>query len=202
METLKTTFWTRKRKSNCIRGSVLLLLLYVILRWFEHAQVYFPTKRLDAEAAALRRPCEDVYFKASDGVRLNGWFFPARTNSPRSHFALVLFHGNAGHIGHRLDHFRLLLDTDVTLFAIDYRGYGRGEGRPGESGTYLDAQAAHAWLVQKGFAPKNVIAVGESLGGGVASELALRESLGGLILQGTYTSIPDIGSELFPWLPV
>ena len=202
METTKTPFWTGQRKWKWIRALGLLLLLYVMLRWFEHSQVYFPTKQMGTEIGALARPAEDVYFKARDGVRLNGWFFPANSNSPRSHLAIVLFHGNAGNIGDRLDHFAMLLETGANLFAIDYHGYGRSEGKPGETETYLDAQAAHAWLVQRGFAPTNIIALGESLGGGVASELALGEPLGGLILQSTYTSIPDIGAELFPWLPV
>jgi fermentation-respiration switch protein FrsA (DUF1100 family) len=95
-----------------------------------------------------------------------------------------------------------LLGTGASVFVFDYRGYGQSEGRPGEEGTYLDAQAAHAWLRQKGFRGEHIIPFGESLGGGVASELALRETVGGLVLQSTFTSIPDIGAELFPWLPV
>jgi len=58
------------------------------------------------------------------------------------------------------------------------------------------------WLREKGFASEHIITLGQSLGGGVASELALREPMGALILQNTFTSIPDLGHELFPWLPV
>jgi len=133
---------------------------------------------------------------------LNGWFFPADADSSRKHFVYLLCHGNAGNISHRLGHCAALLETGASVFIFDYRGYGRSQGRPGEEGTYLDGQAAHRWLRQKGFAATNIIALGESLGGGVASELALRESLGGLVLQSTYTSITDVGAELFPWLPV
>jgi pimeloyl-ACP methyl ester carboxylesterase len=95
-----------------------------------------------------------------------------------------------------------LLDTGAAVFVFDYRGYGRSEGRPGEEGTYTDAQAAHQWLRHEGFAAVDIIALGESLGGGVASELVLREPVGGLILQSTFTSVTDLGAELFPWLPV
>jgi len=97
---------------------------------------------------------------------------------------------------------KTLLESGVSVFAFDYRGYGRSHGRPSEEGTYLDAQAAYRWLQQKGFSATNIIAYGESLGGGVAGELATREALGGLILQSTFCSVPDIGAELFPWLPV
>ena len=98
--------------------------------------------------------------------------------------------------------YRVLLESGVDVFAFDFRGYGRSEGRPSEEGTYLDAQAAWHWLNQKGFSGRDILVYGESLGGGVASELCVREPTGGLILQSTFTSIPDIGADIYPWLPV
>jgi len=178
------------------------LLVLVMLRWFEHSQVYHPDRVLTTTGAELGRPFEDVRFQAGDGVELNGWFFPASTNSPRAHLALLLCHGNGGNIGDRLDTCAALLATGANVFIFDYRGYGRSRGRPGEEGTYRDAQAAYCWLRQRGFAATNIIAFGESLGGAVATELAVRERVGGLMLQSTFTSIPDIGAEVFPWLPV
>lgn len=157
---------------------------------------------LEATGAELGRPFEDIYFTTSDGKKLNGWFFPADTNAPHSQLAVLVCHGNGGNISHRLDLSRVLLGCGLNVFVFDYRGYGKSEGRPSEEGTYLDAQAAYEWLRQKGFSGSNVLSYGESLGGGVASELAVRERVGGLILQSTFTSIPDVGAELFPWLPV
>jgi len=178
------------------------LLLVLMLRWFEHGQVYHPDRVLTATGAELGRPFEDVRFQASDGVELNGWFFPAATNSPRARLAVLLCHGNAGNISHRLEACAALLATGVNVFVFDYRGYGRSQGRPSEEGTYRDAQAAYRWLRQRSFPGANIIAYGESLGGGVAAELAVREPVGGLILQSTFTSVTDMGAELFPWLPV
>jgi len=171
-----------------------------MLRWFEHSRVYFPLRDLEATGAELGRPFEDVFFKSRDGVELNGWFYPAEKSSPRAHLAVLICHGNAGNISTRMGLYYALLKTGANVFAFDYRGFGRSQGRVGEEGTYLDAQAAHAWLRSKGL--KNIIAYGESLGGGVVSELALREPVRGVILESTFTSIPDIGSELYPWLPV
>jgi uncharacterized protein len=181
---------------------VTCLLLFFMFRWFEYSQVYHPDRILTATGAELGRPFEDVMFKATDGVELNGWFYPAFTNSPRAELVVLLCHGNAGNIGYRLDACRALLATGVSVFLFDYRGYGRSQGRPSEEGTYLDAQAAYQSLRQRGFAGTNIIAFGESLGGAVAAELASREALGGLVLQSTFTSVPDIGKDLFPWLPV
>ena len=173
-----------------------------VIRWFEHRQIYAPSPVLDAAPELLGRPFEEVWFTASDGVRLHGWFFPADAGSPRAEIAFMLLHGNAGNISHRLPFYEAWLGLGVNVFAFDYRGFGRSEGRATEEGTYRDAQAAAAWLRARGFAPERIVAIGKSLGGGVASELALREPLGGLILHNTFTSIPDVGAELFPWLPV
>jgi len=173
-----------------------------MIRWFEHRQVYVPSRTLEANAADLDRPFEEVLFPATDGVRLHGWFFPADPGSPRGHLVILVLHGNAGNISHRMHFYQAWLELGVNVFAFDYRGFGRSAGTPSEEGTYRDAQGAVQWLRERSFVPEQIIALGESLGGGVATELALREPIGGLILQNTFTSIPDIGSELFPWLPV
>jgi uncharacterized protein len=194
-----------KRVANWRRTLLKTLLavafLFMLFRWFEHNQVYHPTRQLEASPADLGRPHENVFFETSDHVKLNAWFFPT-TNSPRSRFAVLLCHGNGGNISHRLDVCEALLETGVGVFAFDYRGYGASEGRPSEAGTYRDCHAAYDWLLRRGFAPENIIVYGESLGGGIASELCASKPTGGLILQSTFTSIPEIGSELFPWLPV
>jgi fermentation-respiration switch protein FrsA (DUF1100 family) len=174
----------------------------IILRWFEHCQVYHPDRTLSSSGVELGRPFEDFYVQSRDGVKLNGWFFPADGKSPRSDLVFLICHGNAGNIGHRLEFCRALLSTGANVLVFDYRGYGRSQGRPSEEGTYLDAQAAFRWLQHRRFCGDQIIAFGESLGGAVAAELALREDLAGLILENTFTSIPDIGAELFPWLPV
>ncbi len=173
-----------------------------MLRSWEHSQVYHPSREFETTGAALGRPFEDVFFKTSDDVELNGWFFSADTNSPRSQLVVLVCHGNGGNIANRIDLYGALLEIGVNVFAFDYRGYGRSQGRPSEAGTYLDAPAAHQWLRTKGFPGRQIVAYGESLGGGVASELCVREETCGLILQSTFTSIPDIGADIYPWLPV
>jgi len=171
-----------------------------MLRWFEHKQVYVPSRAM--ETCTLDWPCEDVDFDASDGCKLNGWFFPAVKNAPRRELVLLLMHGNAGNICTRLPFYEAWLSLGLNVFSFDYRGYGASAGVPSEQGTYDDALGAHAWLEKKGFLPRNVIALGKSLGGGIASELASRTNVGGLILQSTFTSIADAGAHLFPFLPV
>lgn len=179
-----------------------IAFVLMFFRWFEHKQVYHPTRTLDIQPGRLEPRVDDVYFKTSDGVKLNAWFFSAKPKSTGGQFAVILCHGNGGNISHRIEVCELLREAGLSVLSFDYRGYGLSEGRPSEEGTYRDAKAAHEWLRTKGFDPRRIIAYGESLGGGVASELCRREPTGGLILQSTFTSIPDIGAEFYPWLPI
>ncbi len=196
-------FWTRKQWLKNLAGLLLLpVALFMLFRWLEHSLVYQPSATLGATGAELNRPFQEVFFPSRDGTLLHGWFFPADKDSSRAHLTILFCHGNGGNISHRLDAYAALLDLGLNVFAFDYRGYGRSAGRPGEEGTYQDAQAAHAWLRQKGFVAPSIIAFGESLGGGVVSELALREQIGGLVLQSSFTSVTAVGAEAFPWLPV
>jgi len=189
----------RKRWFGLLRIALLLLVIYVMLRWFEYKQVYHPSRAMEGAPGQLGRPFEDVFIPVEHGERLNAWYFPAsNTASP----VVLVCHGNAGNISHRLDLAALLLEAGAGVMLVEYRGFGRSDGKPGEENTYRDAEGAYHWLLGKGFAGTNIIAYGESLGGGVVSELALREKLGGLILQSTFTSIPGVGAEVFPWLPV
>ena len=144
---------------------------------------------------------QDVHFTATDGVKLNGWFFPRGVQFCEKTNRRFVCHGNGGNITYLEALYTQLAEAGVNVLLFDYRGYGKSEGQPGEEGTYRDAQAAYQWLRQSGFAATNIFVYGESLGGAIAAELVLREPVGGLILEGSPTSIADIGATRFPWLP-
>ena len=137
-----------------------------------------------------------------DGETLNGWHVPAAAT--REARGLVLFfHGNAGNNGHRLDYLRMFHDLGLATLIVDYRGYGRSSGTPSEEGSYRDAEAAWQHATKfLGLAPDRIVIFGESLGGAVAAQLAEGHRPGALILASTFTSVPDLGAELYPWLPI
>src|SRR5262245_44324601 len=112
--------WTKPLVTLFVGG----VLIYILLRWFEHSQVFHPSRTFDTTGAELGRPFEEVRFKTSDSLQLHGWFFPARTNSARARWAMLVCHGNAGNISHRLQLCEALLSTGVSVFLFDYRGYG------------------------------------------------------------------------------
>lgn len=191
-----------KKSRRWLVPTVGLLVIALMLYRFEHSQVYHPTRDAEYTTDDVGRPGEEVWLKTSDGLRLHAWFFPADKASPRARFAMLFCHGNGGNLTSRPGYYRAILETGVSLLAFDYRGYGLSDGEPSEAGTYTDAATAYQWLRARGFAPEHILVWGESLGGGIASHVAATQIVGGLVLQSSFTSIPDIGAEVFPWLPV
>ncbi len=163
--------------------------------------IYFPHigGGVTATPARVRLPFDDVRITTADGETLAAWWVPAAAGRG----AVLLFHGNAGSIADRIDYLPHFNAMGHAVLLVDYRGYGASTGKPSEAGTSADAQAAWRWLtVERGFKPAEITVVGESLGGAVAAELAARMQPRALLLISTFTSVPDLGSEIYPWLPV
>ena len=175
------------------------LLIVASMTRFADRLVYFPTRTHDfGTPAALGLAYEDVALTASDGVRLHAWYVPA----PAARQTLLFLHGNAGNISHRLDKLAVFNDLGSNVLLLDYRGYGTSEGTPDEAGTYRDADAAYDWLRARGVPPQQIVAYGESLGGPIATDLASRRPLGGLILESSPSSILEVARYHYPYLPV
>jgi len=176
-------------------------LLTLLMFLLQGCMVYHPTSELITSPDRAQMDYENVNLRTSDGLKLHGWFIPAESAKG----TVLMFHGNAGNISHRLDTIAVFHQLGYNTFIIDYRGYGRSEGSPGEEGTYLDARAAWDYLTQtRKIPPGRIVIFGRSLGGAVATWLAVEteEHPAGLIVESTFTSIPDFGAERYPFLPV
>jgi fermentation-respiration switch protein FrsA (DUF1100 family) len=142
---------------------------------------------------------EEVRISTTDSVVLGGWFIPA----DKARGVVLFFHGNAGNISHRLDSIRIFNALGLDVLIFDYRGYGQSTGTPSEPGTYLDSEAAWRYLVDKRrYSPQRIILFGRSLGGAVGVHLANEQNPAALIVESTFSSVPDLAAELYPWLPV
>jgi fermentation-respiration switch protein FrsA (DUF1100 family) len=118
---------------------------------------------------------------------------------PKARVTLILFHGNAGNISHRIPWIEMLHPLQANVLVFDYRGYGRSSGSPFEGGLYIDADAVYGWWKrERANTGEKLILVGESLGGAVAVDLAARVPADGLILQSTFTSGWDMAKTLMP----
>jgi uncharacterized protein len=180
---------------------VVLYLFSAVYKFFTQAHyIYYPVKEITATPFDIRLYFEEIMFKSIDGVNISGWFIPCRQRK-----RVVLFlHENGGNISTGLtliDYFNHKLGLSV--FVIDYRGYGKSEGRPAEAGTYLDAKAAWEYLVDsRKINPGDIIIYGRSLGGSIAAWLAKEVKAELLIIDSTFTSLKDVASEMYPYLPV
>jgi len=187
------------------RSIIVALLAYamlVALMWLVQERfIFYPQTGRDIVATPAARgvPYEDVVLRTSDGKQLNAWWIPA--DKPRG--AVLLFHGNAGNISHRIEYALMFRRLGYSTLLVDYRGYGRSTGTPTEAGTYIDADTAWRWLTTtRGVPERDIVLFGESLGGGVASWLAARHPVRALVLASTFTSAVDLGAELYSFLPV
>lgn len=168
------------------------------VRVLMHALTYFPEREVSETPAAVGLPYEDLTIETADGEHLHGWWVHAAEPAVGQ---VLLFHGNAGNIGNRVEHLQLLVGAGFDVAIFDYRGYGRSTGRPTEEGTYTDGRAALATLAEAGWDPARLIFLGESLGGAIALRLALESQPRGLILQCAFTSIRDMGRFRYPFIP-
>jgi hypothetical protein len=159
--------------------------------------LYFPQKQSVDTPASVGLDFEEVYLDTGNGERIHGWYVPAKGRT-----AMLWLHGNAGNIGDRLDNIAIAHDRlDVNILVIDYRGYGKSGGRPSERAMYEDAEAALTYLREvKGYETGDIVLFGRSLGGAVAAELASRYPVRGLILESTFTSVPDMARRAHPVL--
>ncbi|MEW6238723.1 MAG: alpha/beta hydrolase [Candidatus Omnitrophota bacterium] len=174
-----------------------VITLYIFFRWFERINVWAPTRELIATPEIVGLNYEDVYFAAAEGVRLHGWHIPCES----ARAALLFCHGNGGNISHRTESMRQLHSLGVHIFIFDYRGYGQSEGRLSEAGTYADALAAYEWLRAK-HPDAPIVLFGRSLGANIAADLALKTDAAALIFESGFTSVEELGKEIFPFLPI
>ncbi|HEV3204063.1 MAG TPA: alpha/beta hydrolase [Gemmataceae bacterium] len=188
------------------RGIRYLLLLagaylgvIIVLMALENFLLFRPMKASEEWIGPPNSRVQDVQLALDDGTRIHAWWCP-NDDAPG---AILYCHGNAGNLSHRagaIAMWQQFLNQSVLIF--DYPGYGKSEGKPTEQGCYAAADAAYEWLTSVGGMPsEQVMLYGDSLGGGVATELATRKPHRALILVKTFTSIPDMAQMQYPWLP-
>jgi len=175
-------------------------LVLALVRIFEPRLVFFPNypERLDGDWHPRGLPVEDVWLTASDGIKLHAWWIPDKGAT----FTFLAFHGNASNIANRSPIYEFLHNAHANVFALEYRGYGRSEGKPGEAALYGDAEAAYEYLVNtKGIDGKAIISFGQSLGTAVATHLAAHRQVAGLVLEAPFPSASRVTRRVFWFLP-
>ncbi len=179
--------------SLCFYAAI-MLMMFVVQRSLQ----YHPeNKGLRPEAVGLIG-VETNLLETPDGERIVTWYLPAAKDLP----TILYFHGNAGEIGDRPGRFAYYAAQGFGVLYVSYRGYGGSTGSISEAGLITDATTAYDWLIKRGITPAKIALVGESLGTGVAVQLAAQREVGAVALDAPYTSTADIAARVYWWLPV
>jgi hypothetical protein len=173
-----------------------ILILFFGLRALEHKLIFFPPRY----PAGFPPPhtyegqVEDLWLETPSGVKINAFY----QSNPSSRQVLLWLHGNAENLGYVLRQMRVVAKIGINILAVDYRGYGKSEGRPSEAGVYQDANTAYDWLIkERRFRADDIIVYGHSLGGAVATNLAARRPCGGLVVQSSFTNARAMTRQIF-----
>lgn len=180
--------------------AAIVIVLYLsgalVLYFFQTRLIFYPGK-LSQDYKFRTIPLrEELFFKTEDGETINGLYFPGEDKRR----VILYFHGNAGDLSGWQFVAEDLLPSGLSVFIIDYRGYGKSTGSISEKGLYSDAESAYKFLLEKKrIKPDGIIIYGRSIGSGVAVEIASRKKCGGLILESSYSSLATLANEKVPF---
>ena len=189
--------------SLLIFALVAYVVIMVGLFFLQRQMIYGPDRRDFTLAMPAEPEYQVITTETADGLTLRHmWAEPNGAEAP----VFLVFHGNAGHIGHRSNKFGFLAGTGAGQLLAEYRGYGGNPGSPDEKGLYADGRSVLDWLANEGISPDRIVLYGESLGSGVATKIAAELSAQGtppraLVLEAPFTSVPAVAQRRFWWLP-
>lgn len=186
--------------SSWLWAIFLFVVLGIVLFYFlQRTLMYAPSKITPDKKTFQAEDMRTVQLVTHDELTLNAWYTPAQKTKP----TVVIFHGNAGHIGARMPLARHLITQGFGVLLLEYRGYGGNPGSPTEQGLYHDARATMKFLKKEHVPLQNTVLYGESLGTGVATQVATEyPNTCAIILQSPYTTMADLGRYHYPWIPI
>lgn len=168
---------------------------------FQRALIYLPSDGPVPAAAEVLPGARDVRLTTGDGLELGAWHVPP--TGPDLGYTVLVANGNGGDRSHRADLAAALRAEGFAVLLFDYRGYGGNPGSPSEEGLALDVRAARDHLVRDlRIPPDRLIYFGDSIGGGVVTELAVAHPPAALVLRSPFTELADTAAEHYPFLPV
>ena len=177
---------------------VIYFSILVFLYFYQRNLLYLPNEN-NYSGDKISVDVKKVKILTSDNIELLGWY---HKKNIKDYKTLVYFHGNAGSLEnriHKLNHFQ---DMNINFLIVAWRGFSGNTGKPTEKGLYEDARSAVRWLKSNGVKENNIIIYGESLGTGIATEVAQNKNFAGIILESPFTSMIDAGKDKYPYLPV
>ena len=173
------------------------IFILFILFFFQRNLLYHPSENNYSEDK-LTVSIQKVKIKTQDNIDLLGWYHKKNSNNK----TILFLHGNAGSLQNRIHKINHFENMNVNFLIIAWRGFSGNEGFPSEKGLYEDAKSAVRWLKQKGLKEDDIIVYGESLGTGIAVEIAQNNSFASVILESPFTSMIDAAKNKYPIFPI
>lgn len=183
------------------KAAVVLVAIYgtVVLGAYliQRRLTYFPDTQRITPASVNLPDVEEITLDTPDGEHVLVWYAAAKPGFP----TFLYFHGNAGSFEFRQERIRRYTARGYGMYMMTYRGFGGSTGVPSEASNVADASLAYTDLTGRGVKPEDVIVYGESLGSGIAVQLAASKPVGGIVLDAPYTSLVDVAEKVYPYLP-
>ncbi|MGO8841177.1 MAG: alpha/beta hydrolase [Methyloceanibacter sp.] len=174
--------------------AIICIGAWVLHRYF----IYMPDTKRTAPKDVGLASVKEITFKGRGGVTLIAWYLPARGRKP----TLLYFTGNSGSAANRARKIETIAANGYGVFMLNYRRYGGSGGWPTEANNVADASAAFDYLRALGVPAREIVAYGESLGTAVATRLALQRPVRALVLEAPFTSVVDVGLQVWWFLPL
>jgi hypothetical protein len=190
--------WRFLRRWIVLLG-ICYLVICLVMTFLENRLVFYPTPASAAWNEPPDPAIQDVFLRSPEGRKIHAWWLPRGPDAP----VLLLCPGNAGNLsGRGQTMLKMAERLNASVLIFDYPGYGKSEGSPNEAACYDAGESAIRWLRdEKNVPPERVTFYGESLGGGVATELATRYPCRALVLVKTFTLLPAVAKSHYWWLP-
>ena len=177
-----------------IAYTVVLIFVY----FYQRNLLYHPSEN-NYQDAKIQFNYEEIFIKVDEKIKLKSWVIKKDFKKLKT---LLIFHGNAGDLSNRIYKINELNKLNLNILLISWRGFSGNKGSPTEKNLYQDAESAIKWLNKQKVENRNIILYGESLGSGVAIEMATKNNFNSIILESPFTSIENSAKIYYPYLPV
>jgi len=191
----------KKKMYNLFLVSLVVLVYLLVtlgLYVFQRNLLYHPTEN-NYSGDKLTVNIEKVKITTEDDIKLLAWYHKKDINNYKT---ILYLHGNAGSLENRIHKVNHFNDMNINFLLLAWRGFNGNAGKPTEQGLYQDAKSAVRWLMNQGISEENIIIYGESLGTGVATEIAQKKNFAGIILESPFTSMVAAGKSKYPIFPI
>ena len=177
---------------------VAYLAVLIFMYFYQRNLLYHPSEN-NYQNSKIQFDYEEIFIKVDEEIKLKSWLIKKDFDKFKT---LIIFHGNAGDLSNRIYKLNELSKLNINILLISWRGFSGNKGSPTEKNLYKDAEAAIKWLNKKDVNNNQIILYGESLGTGVAVEMAKINDFNGIILESPFTSIENSAKIYYPYLPV